>query len=142
MLETALAYLLAFEITFYQSWDNHYERKFHYHEQHWILEGNKLFCDITQHQTRYQSTKILSSEKLDELYQFLAGKHLFQDIKIHNLNASDKEMHENRNEIKAKIKQNNQTYQYDLRGFYGTLDDEIHYQNLMELRSFLHKLSE
>lgn len=141
-MDTLLAYVLAFDITFSQSWDNHYERKFNYYEQHWVLTENKLFYENIKHNTLYTDTVTLNETQLAELHRFFVDKDLYQDIQLHKFNQKDKEMRAYRNVIVAEVKQGEQTYQYDLGGHYGTLDKEKQYKKLLTLRDFLYKLIE
>jgi hypothetical protein len=141
-MDTLLAYLLAFDITFSQSWDNHYKRKFTYYEQHWVLTANKLAYESIQHNKLYTDTIVLNETQLAELQDFFVQNNLYQDIQLHKFNPIAEKMHENRHQIKAEVRQGDHTYKYDLRGVYGTLDNENHYKNLLTLRDFLYKLIE
>jgi hypothetical protein len=141
-MDTLLICLLSLDITFSQSLNDHTTRKFHYSEQHCVLQEGKLLYEITQRNTLYSDTVALTQSQLVALDKFLLSKKLYQNITIENTNHPTKDFRAYRNRIRSKITCAEQTYTHQLDGNFNSLEREIAYQNLLGLRSFLYKLIE
>ena len=117
-MNTLLAYLfttLSFDLTFFNSLDDHAARKYYYHEYHWVLQEGKLMYDMTVRNTRYADTVVLQESQLEKIHLFLKNKALYQNINLEKNNPKSKEFHAYKVQITGKVNIENAAYTYHLR---------------------------